>query len=173
MNGNRRSVFRVAGIAACMFAFAAGASGSAQAADVTSVTGGGFLESEDSFGPRVSHFQVRAELGASGATGHIALQSHGGASRQPDRAQVRVTCLLTVGSVVLVGGTVVNPNASADGLDFTHLILILEEGGQSPDQASFGWFIDFPEATDPCAFTAPHLSSIVLVPLTKGDVAFS
>jgi hypothetical protein len=163
-----RSLGRTAGIAACLVVVAAAISGSAQAADVRVVTGGGFTD----VGGTVGHFVVRAEIGPDGVTGHIATQFHTAAETRPDRVEVRATCLVTVGSTVLVGGVVRNANAASFQGDFSHFALVLEDGGQTGDKAAFVFFLGSAEGTNPCLTIAPFLPALAMNPLVKGDVTF-
>jgi hypothetical protein len=158
-------------IAGLLVALAATAA-SAAAALVTSVSGGGFVEDD-----RVqAHFRVDAKVGTTGATGQITLQAHWIAVARPDRVHARVTCVQSVGDVVLVGGTIVNPNAPAQdvqGLPYTHLILALEDHGETGDRATFGYFVDWPPETNPCAVTAPNVPSLVMETMSKGGITVS
>jgi hypothetical protein len=74
--------------------------------------------------------------------------------------------------LVLVGGVVHN-NSHPAGLTFSHLVLILEEGGDGSDRVGTVRFVGAPPETDPCAAVASNVGFIARVPLERGNVTFT
>jgi len=142
----------------------------ASAADHTSVSGKGTTVEQDG---TVLHINVDVEsTGSAVVSGRLLGTFRFGEESASQTVNAKATCLMTVGSLVLVGGPVVNSATSA-GSDFSHFVLILEDGGQTSDRVGSVRFVGLPPEADPCAEIAPFAAFIARAPLEKGDVSFS
>jgi hypothetical protein len=167
---DRRRAVRAVVTLVCVVAALAASAGSARAATVTAVSGSG-TTAEDLDGT-VIHLTVDAELDGSGVVSGRLSATFLFANHKPETVNARASCLLSFGSLTIVGGSTINETATAD-FPYSHFALILEDGGSASDRVGTNRFVGFPSDADPCAFTAQSAPFIVRAPLERGDIDFS